>query len=93
VIQEDEPHLRRVHWVRYEDLAGDPLGTLREISEFVGVGPYLEAYLPRSISVHERNEAVSDLNAESIQRLSPDDIRIVTEIAAPQLEEYGYPLL
>jgi hypothetical protein len=93
IVEEDAAHLRKLIWVRYEDLARDPVPTLNRITDFVGIRPYLTEYLQSSIAVHERNESVSDLNNQSIRRLSAADIRTVNEIAADHLRRFDYPIL
>lgn len=93
VVLEDAPHLDRLLWVRYEDLTADPTTVLTEITSFVGLRPYEESHLPESISVHERDQGVVDLNAESIRRLSREDINVFNGIASPLMEQYGYRVL
>ncbi len=93
VVDEDGPHLRKLMWIRYEDVAAHAVESLNEITRFLGIRPYLESYLPKALEVHERNQRVSDLNAESIDRLSPDEIEVINGIAAEQLRRFDYPLL
>lgn len=93
VVQEDAPYLRRLLWIRYEDLASAPVETLTTITEFLGVGPYLADYLPDTVEVHEREQAVADLNGVSIRRLSPDDIATINRVASECLTAFDYPIL
>ncbi len=93
VIDEDGPHLKRLHWIRYEDLAQDPVCTLSGITEFLGLQPYPRDSLPQSVQVHERTEAVRDLNAASIARLTREDISAINSIAGEYLERFGYPVI
>ena len=93
VVREDAPHLHRLHWMRYEDLASAPVQTLTAITEFLGVGPYLEEYLPGTVEVHEREQAVVDLNAESIRRLTPKYIETINRVASDCLTAFDYPIL
>ena len=93
VVQEDAPHLTRLHWTRYEDLVRAPVETLNAITQFFGVGPYLESYLPGTIQVHERQQAVVDLNSESIRRLTANDISVINEVASEFLTAFDYPIL
>jgi hypothetical protein len=93
VLEEDAPHLRHLLWVRYEELAADPLPVLNRIAEFVGLPPFAGFDADASFSVHERKDSVRDLNVESIRRLSPAQITRVNEVAGDMLTRYGYPLL
>lgn len=93
VIDEDGPHLKKLLWIRYEDLTQDPVPTLTRITEFLGLRPYARRNLPESVQVHERSEAISDLNAQSIARLTPEEIRTINTIAGGYLERFGYPVI
>ena len=92
MVQEDAPYLRRLMWLRYEDLTRDPIASLTGVTEFLELDSFRPSYLPDSIRVHERDGAVADLNAESLSRLSDSGIRIVNSIAAHQLQEFGYEI-
>lgn len=93
VLEEDAPHLERLMWVRYEDLVADPSAELNRIAEFVGLAPFKSFDASATLSIHERNDMLKDFNAESIQRLSPDQIAKVNQVAGDMLERYGYPLI
>ena len=95
VLLEDAAHLRNLVWVRYEDLAADPARELRRIFAFLalenpGGG---ELSLEQAWSVHERREPIRDMNAESIQRLTPEELQQITAEARPMLSHFGYPIL
>ncbi len=92
ILLEDSQRLERVHWVRYEDLASDPAGELGRILNFLGV----EASglsLDGTWSVHERDDAIRDMNAESIGRLTAEECAVVTREAKVMLRRFGYELL
>ena len=92
VLLEDAPNLEHLLWVRYEDLARNPLETLNEIARFAGLPPFPDMKLDSPLSVHERDEPMRNMNEESISRLSGDDLRKITVVAGPMLEHFGYPL-
>ncbi len=95
VLVEDAARLKKVLWVRYEDLAESPGDELARILGFLG----LEAWGSGSIdlrgswSVHERIEPIRNMNAGSIARLSEEERARVTVEARPMLTHFGYPLL
>lgn len=91
VLLEDAAHLKRVHWVRYEDFVRDPQGEVRRILEFLGLEGGID--LERSWAVHEREEPIRDLNGASIGRLSGEEKALVTREAEPMLRHFGYEIL
>jgi hypothetical protein len=47
----------------------------------------------RSWSIHERDESIRDMNQESIDRLSPEQIQQINRIAGDLIESSGYTKL
>ncbi|WP_347330113.1 sulfotransferase family protein [Marinimicrobium locisalis] len=93
VLQEDAKHLEHFTWVKYEELAADPKTTLNRLAEFLGLPPFPESAYSDSFKIHERNDSVKDLNQVSIDRLSAEQIRTVTEVAGDGLRHHGYDVL
>lgn len=93
VLLEDAPHLTHLLWVKYEDLTRDPLTELNRICEFMGISPFPNFDQGAAFSVHERQEAVRDLNQVSIDRLASEQISAVTAVAGETLRQFGYELL
>jgi hypothetical protein len=94
VLLEDAQHLKKVLWVRYEDLTANPAAEIKRVLEFAGLQvPDLDGFINQSYGVHERNEPIRNMNPESIARLSAEEKRIVTEQARPMLERFGYEIL
>lgn len=94
ILAEDAAWLERILWVRYEDLVCNPRGELARVLSFLGLDARTEFLNgSRTWRVHERNEPVRDMNAESIARLSPDERRIITREAGRMLERFGYEVL
>ena len=92
IMIEDAEHLRHVHWITYEALAASPAEEVRKILDFVGVGAE-GIDTSGSWDIHERSGAIKDMNAGSIDRLTPAELREVTSIAGPMLTRFGYDLL
>lgn len=90
VLLEDAPHLEHLLWVRYEDLLADPPTVLSRIAEFAGVDRFPAVDSARTLSVHERNEPLRDMNVDSLKRLSSEQIRRIEIVAGPLLQRFGY---
>jgi hypothetical protein len=94
VLLEDAQHLRRLIWIRYEDLVADPGRELQRLLVFLGLDAAPEGIEPsRNWTVHERQEPLRDMNPDSINKLSPQERSIVTREAEPMLRHFGYPIL
>lgn len=91
----DAEHLDRIRWTRYEDLVESPERELGRLLEFLDLPASdvssIDPRRPRKI--HERQEPLRNLNAESIARLTPDELRVVTREAGAMLEHFEYPIL
>lgn len=93
VLQQDAEHLKHFIWISYEDLAEDTIGTLNKITDFIGIENFEHFEAGRNWSIHEREEQVRNMNTESIERLTPEQIKRITEVAGEMLDEFGYPRL
>lgn len=94
VLLEDAPRLRHLLWVRYEDLTERPSEELARIIRFLGLNPDELAYDPdETISVHERNEPLRNLNDQSIANLSTQDVATINRVAERMLAHFDYTVL
>lgn len=93
VLLEDAEHLERVLWVKYEDLADRPEAEIERILDFLGIEQPDGIDLKTAWSVHERKEPIRNMNQESFDRLSQEDIAAITREAGSMLERFGYPIL
>ncbi len=91
VLLEDGEHLERLLWVKYEDLTDRPDLEIARILDFLGAPDAGGIDMSRPWSVHERDEPIRNMNQESLDRLSRDDIAMITSVAGPMLERFGYP--
>lgn len=89
-VEADRPQVERFHEVRYEDLAADASAELRRITDFLGLPPLATGAAAGEMSVHGVVSPVRDMNAESLARLSADDIEAIEGVAGPDLERCGY---
>jgi hypothetical protein len=90
VLEKDLRGLPRVTWIRYEDLVAQPEVELARIAKFLGARDGFQFDRSRTVRVHEREEPLRDLNAESISRLSESDHRIIEQVAGDHLDKFGY---
>ena len=93
VMQQDAEHLKKFMWITYEDLASDTVTTLNNITDFIGIDDFETFDSDRQWSIHERDEQVRNMNDESISRLSPEQIKIINEVAGDMLDSFGYTRL
>jgi hypothetical protein len=93
LLLEDEPYLRHMCWIRYEDLTERTEETLHAVTDFLELRPFSEFRATKSWRIHERDEPVQNMNALSISRLTPGPIARINAQCAPMLEQFGYRLL
>ena len=96
ILLEDIEHLDRVITYTYEEFCDDPTGVLRRIADFLELRqPFSMEALGEveSHSAEGRTRGIANLNAQSVERLSADEIRTVNRIAGDVMRELGYDLL
>lgn len=90
VLEQDLQGLPRVAWIRYEDLVTAPEAELARIAAFLGASGEFQFDRCRAVRIHEREEPLRNLNAESVSRLSDGDCRIIERVAGDYLDKFGY---
>lgn len=93
ILLEESQCLDRILWVAYEKLCDEPNLVLNEVAEFLGVDIAKDLDLSSAWSVHERSQAIQNLNAVSLQRLTSDDIRAINDECVHMLQHFKYPVL
>jgi hypothetical protein len=93
ILQQDSEYLQHFMWVKYEDLAANTAGILNKITDFAKIPRFGDFDTTQSWAIHERNERIRDMNAESIARLSRVQIDRINQVAADMLESFGYDRL
>lgn len=93
ILFDDAKHLKHFHQIKYEDLASDPLLVLNEITRFLGIEDFPSFEPGKAFQIHEREEAVQDMNSDSISQLSQEQIAKINTIAGQMMKDFGYPLL
>jgi hypothetical protein len=87
---EDLPYLDRVYRLRYEDLSDRPAETLSGLLSFLGVDPNGLDGIERTWTIHGRTSPITNMNGESLTRLTREDRTTIERIASPLLSEFGY---
>lgn len=93
VMLDDAPHLQRFLLVRYEDFVHQPHETLERLAGFLGVpAADLEQGFARVDARFARDSrrGIEDMNARCIERLSAEELRIITAEAGDLLRRFGY---
>lgn len=92
----DKNHLERFMWLRYEDFCESPAECLHELQTFLDLPTAFDLEVLENVSSHSiagRSVGLQNLNSQSIERLTPEDVRSINRIAAPVMEELGYERL
>jgi len=92
VVEADRPGLERFLQIRYEDLVGEPVDVLRQITDFLGLSPLAEDAATGEWLVHGTRSPIRDMNQQSIERLSPQDVDEINRVAGHVLARHGYEL-
>lgn len=74
----------------YEELTEAPGPTLRRVTDFLGLAPLGADVLARPWAIHELNEPIRNMNADSHRRLDAEDIAAIERAAGPALARNGY---
>lgn len=91
---DDAEHLKHFLLVRYEELVNEPLSTVKHVSEFLDIDSQpLEGAIDAKWQVHNMDNAaatIQDFNVKSLERLSKDDINVISHHAREMLDRLGY---
>lgn len=93
VLEADSENLQRLIWLRYEDLTAHTLRELNRICDFLDIQRFQAFDISQSFAIHERDQAVRDLNGDSIARLSRTEIERINGVASDCLRRFGYEVL
>jgi hypothetical protein len=92
MLSDDLHFIHRKHIVRYEDLVKDPESVLMAVTKFIGIDPVPDSVFRTTYRVHKVESGIRDMNAESIARLTAEEIKEIEEEAGEMLKELGYAL-
>lgn len=89
-VEADRDSAEHLLDVRYEQLASDPVGQLLRITEFLGLSAMEADASGGEMTVHGVTSVIRDMNADSLTRLSPQDLDSIDDTAADALRRYDY---
>jgi len=89
VVSQDRKAVERFLQIHYEELASDPVSTVRTITEFLGVNSMEESKLAGTWDVGY-GQPIQNMNPRSYAQLSPRDTENIEDVAGQRLTAYGY---
>lgn len=90
VVTAQKPKINNFLEINYEDLTSDLKGTGLKISTFLGIDNFDNAILQGDFEVHGNKMKVSNQNAKSFIRLTPEEWHIINAEAEKGLKAYSY---
>lgn len=92
IMLEDSSHLQHFLLIRYEDLTASPTQTMTKVCSFLNISAIT---LSKDEIVHRHNitnlpQPVRNMNALSLERLTPDEVDAMDGICWPFAERFGY---
>jgi hypothetical protein len=93
ILIEDAGYLNNFMWCRYEDFTENPSGEVDRLCSFLGLQNSDQINLNKSWSVHERDQGIRDMNSESIQRLSAEQLVKINDIAGELMVNLDYEII
>ena len=93
LVEGDRPGLQRFLQVRYEDLTARPAEVLRQITDFLELSPLPGESTAGEWIIHGVRSEVRNMNQQSLDRLSRQDLDEINSVAADVLTRHGYEIL
>lgn len=90
LIEQQRPTLDHVVEITYEQLTADPAGTMKQVTDFLGIDPFPDSLFNKKWNVRDKKEPIRNMNARSFQRLSESDLDEIESVAGERLKQHGY---
>ncbi len=90
LVQQDRAGLDHFLTIYYEDLAADPMGVTRRLTDFLGLDPLPDQVFGQQWKVHGVESVIRNMNEASLVRLSAEDMAAIERVAGDVLERHGY---
>jgi hypothetical protein len=90
VVAADQANLKHFLQITYEELTADPDQVLAQITQFLQLPALGADAAADTFRVHGVVSPIRNMNAESIARLTPEQIGAIRQTAGPVLERFGY---
>ena len=89
LINAQSAGLERYHALSYEDLSQSPEQEIKRIIDFLGLATE-SGLIDREVLVHGERRPISNLNRQSLDSLSSDEIDEINQVAGELLARYHY---
>lgn len=92
----DLPHIKNSLLIKYEDLVDDSEKILTEIENFLSLNTPFNFDICRNVNAHSfegTTVGLRNLNNESLNQLSPEDVQVINVICGDVMHQLGYPLI
>lgn len=90
LVESDRVHTERFLRVSYEELTAAPEATAGKVTDFLGLKPLPAGALLSRWRIHGVEGEIRNMNRDSIDRLSADDIAAIDRVAGDSLARNGY---
>jgi hypothetical protein len=93
ILETDNAYLEKNLFVRYEDICDRPEETVKRIEDFLELTPFDWNILNDAIKVHNMDDearTIANYYERSIERLTEEDIRMITDVLGEKMTEFGY---
>lgn len=91
IVEENKHRVKNFMEVRYEDLTENTDVVLERICTFLGAVPFGMSMEEKAVNVHGQKQMINNMNAESMERLLPREIKQIEQVAGDYLRKYNYP--
>lgn len=92
-VEENKRNLKNFIEIKYEDLTSNPELVINRLTQFLSLTPLPKTVLDQSFSVHEKSSEITNMNKRSLERLTPQEIKIINLRAEKMLQKYNYQVL
>jgi len=92
-IEADSRKVRHVHAVTYEELTRNPLTVLGELFDHIGVERPEMTQEGDTLWIARKPFEIRNMNQQSLERLTSDQIAEASRFMGDKLHQYGYPVL
>jgi len=93
ILREDSKHLQHFIWCKYEDFTENPDKEVKKIIEFLDITDQSVIDLNKNWSIHERDQNIRNMNSESINRLSKEQILNINGVLGEMLPDFCYDVI
>lgn len=93
ILLKDMEYLQKKHVLKYEELVADPVNSLKSITDFLGLSPLEESVFLKEFNIHKMQSGIKDMNVESINRLTEEEIEEINKTSKEVLSKLNYTII